>query len=138
MLWQGVVVAAVAVNEPLPDFYFVLVDDLGVGGIGYNNGGLKAMGVTPHLDALAASGVKMTAHYTYKYCSPTRGSFLTSRLPYRLGASNHNAAPSSSEAPLLKMKFLTERLKAKGYKSMQVPDRVLPYCYLMFVFTQGR
>ena len=48
----------------LPDFYFVLTDDLGVGGVGYNNPELRALNVTPHLDAMAAEGIKLTSHYT--------------------------------------------------------------------------
>ena len=36
---------------------------------------------TPNLDTLVKEGVELDRFYTYKYCSPTRSSFLSGRLP---------------------------------------------------------
>eukprot|EP01052_Picozoa_sp_SAG31_P044757 SAG31_NODE_7918_length_1564_cov_2.045051_1_plen_115_part_00 len=47
--------------QPL-DIVFVLTDDLGVGGVGYNNPVLKAANATPTLEALAAAGVTLDTH----------------------------------------------------------------------------
>ena len=60
-------------NTTKPNIVFVLTDDNGWAGVGYNNPYVQ----TPHLDALADSGLKLTSQYVYKYCAPTRGSFLT-------------------------------------------------------------
>ena len=46
-----------------PDIVFVLTDDLGVGGVGYNNPLLEQANATPTLNALAAAGIKLTSHY---------------------------------------------------------------------------
>ena len=35
----------------------------------------------------------MQRHYVYRYCAPTRGSFLTGRYPYRLSATRANLIP---------------------------------------------
>ena len=56
-------------SKTLPHIVFVLTDDNGWAGVGYNNPNLN----TPTLDHLAETGLKLTSHYTYKYCAPTRG-----------------------------------------------------------------
>jgi len=81
-------VATTASDTP-PHLIFVLTDDNGWAGVGYNNPNLD----TPTLDHLASTGLKMTSHYTYKFCAPTRGSFLTGRLPYKLAATRSNLIP---------------------------------------------
>ena len=42
----------------------MLTDDLGYGAPGYQNDHI----ISPTLDSLAASGVVLTRHYTYRYC----------------------------------------------------------------------
>ena len=36
---------------------------------------------SPKIDALAADGLKLNRHYVFKYCSPTRSSMISGRLP---------------------------------------------------------
>eukprot|EP01046_Picozoa_sp_COSAG06_P077568 COSAG06_NODE_25320_length_639_cov_140.657407_1_plen_104_part_10 len=58
----------------------VLIDDLGYWDSSvYNN-----RSVTPVLRSLADDGVRLPRMYTYKYCSPTRRSFLSGRFPVHL------------------------------------------------------
>ena len=38
---------------------------------------------TPNLDALANSGVRWENYYVQPVCSPTRGSLMTGRYPFR-------------------------------------------------------
>jgi len=66
-----------------PNVVFLLADDLGYGDLScYGHKDIR----TPHLDGLAATGVKLTQLYvTSPVCSPTRTSFLTGRHPQRLG-----------------------------------------------------
>jgi N-acetylgalactosamine-6-sulfatase len=70
----------------LPNIVFMLADDLG-------NGDLGCCGCadirTPHLDQLAAEGVRFTDFYANAaVCSPTRIAFLTGRYQQRLGLDN--------------------------------------------------
>ena len=54
-----------------------IADDFGWHNIGWRNPEIKS----PNLDALAAAGIKLDRHYVFKYCSPTRSSLLSGRLP---------------------------------------------------------
>lgn len=74
---------------PLPNIVFVLSDDLGYNAPGYRNPQL----VTPTLDALANDGVILDAHYTYKFCSPSRASFLSGRYPFKTEGTRNNLIP---------------------------------------------
>ncbi|MGJ8724690.1 MAG: sulfatase [Roseibacillus sp.] len=65
-----------------PNFVFFLVDDLGWADVGCNGSPLHQ---TPHIDALAESGVRFTDGYAAaSICSPTRASILTGRHPVRV------------------------------------------------------
>jgi len=66
-----------------PNVILCMTDDQGWGDTGYNgNPVLK----TPHLDEMARSGIRFDRFYSgAPVCSPTRGSALTGRHPYRYG-----------------------------------------------------
>ncbi|MEO1528824.1 MAG: sulfatase-like hydrolase/transferase [Planctomycetota bacterium] len=61
----------------------LMSDDQGWGDVGFNgNNRIK----TPHLDAMAAGGIRFNRFYAAApLCSPTRGSCLTGRYPFRFG-----------------------------------------------------
>ena len=69
--------------EAPPNVILVMADDLGWGDVGFNGNEVVQ---TPHLDAMAAAGLRLTRFYTASpLCSPTRGSCLTGRYPWRFG-----------------------------------------------------
>ena len=64
-------------------------DDQGWGDVGYNGHPTIR---TPHLDQMAAEGMRFDRFYAAApVCSPTRGSVLTGRHPYRYGIYHANA-----------------------------------------------
>jgi len=68
-----------------PNIVWLLVDDMGFGDPGCYGGG-KAIGAdTPHMDRLAAQGLRLTSCYSQNTCTPTRSAMLTGRLPVRTG-----------------------------------------------------
>ena len=69
-----------------PNIVFIMADDLGYGDLGcYAATDIE----TPHLDRLAAEGIRMTDFYANgAVCSPTRIAFLTGRYQQRLGMDN--------------------------------------------------
>lgn len=71
--------------ETRPNIIVVLCDDLGYGdvaGFGYED----PVAHTPHIDQLAAQGVRLTRFLVpMPYCAPSRASLLTGRFPYHTG-----------------------------------------------------
>ena len=91
-----------------PNVILVMSDDQGWGDVGFN-GNAKVQ--TPNLDALAADGVKFDRFYAVSpLCSPTRGSCLTGRYPFRFGVlAAHTGGMRVGEFTI------PEMLKEKGY-----------------------
>jgi arylsulfatase A-like enzyme len=87
-----------------------MADDLGWGDPGFNGNPVIK---TPHLDAMARAGLRFTRFYSAApVCSPTRGSCLTGRHPYRYGVFFANVGHLRSEEL-----SLAEALKADGYRT---------------------
>lgn len=93
-----------------PNVILMMADDLGWADVGFN-GGVTIK--TPELDAMARAGMVFERFYAAApVCSPTRGSVLTGRHPYRLGI------PYANEGHLKPLELtLAEMLKAKGYRT---------------------
>ena len=60
----------------------------------------------------------MDRQYTFKYCSPTRSSFLSGRLPYHVNQANR--AYSAVGGVDIRMTMLPEHLKTAGYGTHQI------------------
>jgi len=97
-----------------PNIVVVFVDDLGYADLGVQG---QAKDVrTPHLDRLAAEGVRCTAGYvTAPQCSPSRVALLTGRYQQRFGIDTIPDIPMPLEAVTI-----AERLKPAGYTSGMV------------------
>lgn len=66
----------------MTNFVFILADDLGYADLGCYGG---RENVSPHLDAMAAKGVRFTQAYSNSpVCSPTRFALITGRYQYHL------------------------------------------------------
>ncbi len=91
-----------------PNIILIMCDDLGWGDTGFNGNEIIQ---TPNLDLLAGKGITFNRFYSASaVCSPTRGSCLTGRNPYRYGIPTANAGH-------LKIEEITlpELLKEKNY-----------------------
>jgi len=64
-----------------PNIVVVLVDDLGYSDLGCYGGEIE----TPHVDALAARGLRFTNFHSAPMCSPTRAALLTGCNPHEVG-----------------------------------------------------
>jgi len=85
---RGTAPAAEAAGRGRPNVILCMTDDQGWNDVSYNERGALARGKvkTPNLDAMAAAGLRFDRFYAAApVCSPTRGSCLTGRHPYRYG-----------------------------------------------------
>lgn len=72
-----------AATPSKPNVIMIMSDDQGWGDVGFN--GHPDL-ITPNLDAMASQGVRFDRFYaSSSLCSPTRGSCLTGRYPFRYG-----------------------------------------------------
>jgi len=96
--------------EP-PNVIVIVTDDQGWADVGYNN----EAAYTPHMDALAASGVLFRQHYSMPQCTPTRVALMTGRYPGRFGP----AARAASNAPAFPLgtPTLGTLLQGAGYET---------------------
>lgn len=72
-----------------PNIIIILVDDMGYSDIGCYGGEIE----TPHLDGLAAGGLRMTQFYNSGRCCPTRASLMTGRHPHQVGIGHMTEPP---------------------------------------------
>ena len=90
-----------------PNIVLVMADDMGWGQTGYyKHPALR----TPHLDAMAAGGLRFDRFYAGgPVCSPTRATVLTGRTHDRTGVQSHGFALRKQE------KTLAVALRGAGY-----------------------
>jgi arylsulfatase A-like enzyme len=98
----------------LPNIIVILADDLGSGDLGRY--GCRDI-PTPHLDALAASGVRFTQAYANgSFCTPTRAALIGCRYQHRFGVENLAGRDQLNALPSL-VRTLPERLREAGYRT---------------------
>lgn len=112
--WLTDSASAEAPPSDLPNIVLILADDLGYGDLGCYNPQSKV--ATPHLDRLAAQGMRFTdAHSPSTVCTPSRYSLLTGRMCFRTGyrgVFSGVGGPALIEAERL---TLPEMLRQQGY-----------------------
>lgn len=101
-----------------PNVLIVLMDDVGWGDFGCYGGGVAVGAPTPHIDRLAASGLRLTSCYSEPSCTPSRASLLTGRLPMRHGL--QRPPMYGEKGGLTGEVTLAELLSAAGYVTQAV------------------
>ena len=98
-----------------PNIVVILTDDHGWADLGTQ--GVRQDVRTPHLDALAATGARLTAGYvTAPQCVPSRAGLLTGRYQNRFGLeSNAEYQQPGGLDGFNAATTLAERLQAAGY-----------------------
>eukprot|EP01083_Nonionella_stella_P085700 237700_1 len=113
-LWH--VVLVFITNAVKPNIVFMLTDDLG-----WNSMWNNPETITPTLDKLSQNALILESFYTYKYCAPSRGAFLTGRYPFKLCATRRNFVPPfDMEGIHLGYTMLPQKLNTGGYVSYHI------------------
>ena len=103
-----------------PNIVIIYADDLGYGDLGcYGSPTIR----TPHLDSMAAEGLRFTDFYSAaEVCSPSRAALLTGRYPIRSGmCGNRRVLFPNSEGGLPESEVtIAEALHEKGYATAHI------------------
>ena len=99
-----------------PHIIFMLIDDLGWNDVEWQDefGQIKS----PKLSALRQDSIALDRYYVYRFCSPSRSTFLTGRYPWHLGqhtTMNLNPMPGIACGIDPKYKFISDVLRGAGY-----------------------
>ncbi len=108
---------ALAQRAGKPNVLLIMVDDLGYGDLsGYGGRDVR----TPHLDALAAAGMRFTNFYANApVCSPSRAALLTGQYPDLAGVPGVIRTHADNSWGWLspRVQMLPTRLKEAGYQT---------------------
>lgn len=116
-----VTVSSSSIAAERPNIIIFLADDLGYADVGFNGGEDIP---TPHIDSIAANGVRFTDGYAnHPVCSPSRAGLLSGMYPHRFGFEN-NSGPEKYAAKNFgvprDIPILAERLQEAGYRTGMV------------------
>ena len=101
-----------------PNLVFVLVDDVGWSDLNYTSGGVSSI-PTPHLDQLAAGGVRLSSHYVQPTCTPSRAALMTGRYAHNTGLP-FAMFPGSVAGLPAEIPTMPELLREAGYSAHMV------------------
>lgn len=104
--------ATVTLGAERPNMVILLADDLGWADVGYHGGPIA----TPHIDRLAAEGVRLENFHVAPLCSPTRAGLLTGRWPIRCGMGEAVITPWRKWGLATTEHTIAEMLGAAGYQ----------------------
>jgi arylsulfatase A-like enzyme len=113
MALPGFVRKAEAMPAPdRPNIILAMTDDQGWADVGYNSAANseRAFVKTPVMDEMAAAGLRFNRFYSQApLCSPTRGSVMTGRHPFRYGTFSPGSPFRTQEMTI------AQALKSAGY-----------------------
>ena len=98
-----------------PNLFMTLIDDLGYHNTGFHN----PQQISPHMDQLVKDGVLLEAHYTFQFCSPTRSSFLSGRLPLHVNQKQPDNGATAGGIDL-RMTLISQKLKLANYTTHMI------------------
>lgn len=115
-----------------PNFVLIMVDDMGFSDLGCYGGEIE----TPHLDNLAASGLRFKQFYNNGRCCPTRAALITGIHPHQAGIGHMTETPEVP-SPLFDDPYqgylngqcttVAEVLKSAGYSTLMTGKWHLGY-----------
>jgi arylsulfatase A len=100
-------------TAPKPNIIFILADDIGLPGVSCYGGVYP----TPHLDALAAGGIRFDSCFASPLCAPSRALAMMGRYGFRTGVVDN---PLGGKATPKREICIAKVLKSAGYATAVV------------------
>ena len=75
--------------------------------------------LTPNMNQMIKEGIMLQRHYVFKFCSPSRSSAISARLPIHVNQEN-SATVQPWSGIMANFTTFPERLKEAGYATAQV------------------
>ncbi len=116
-------------GAPRPHIVLFVIDDFGWSSLGLHNEAGANGTHTPNMDAAASEGILLDRHYTFRWCAPTRASFMTGRMPYHVLEATNVASGG--------MNMIAAKLRQVGYRTHQVGKWHLG-CQMQWMTPAGR
>lgn len=105
----------VADDQP-PNVIVIFTDDQGYGDLGcYGSPNIE----TPHIDRLAAEGMRLTSFYAAPFCGPSRAALMTGCYPPRVSL-GFNHVPNATTGINPDEQTIAEVLRSAGYSTLHV------------------
>jgi arylsulfatase A-like enzyme len=109
-------ISADALAKDRPNFLVIIADDMGFSDAGCYGGEIE----TPHLDGLAAGGLRFTQFYNTARCWPTRAALMTGYYPQQVRRDGMPEAPRNFGTRGKRPEWaltIAERLRPTGYRT---------------------
>lgn len=110
-----------------PHILMLLMDDYGWANAGWHRPEGYTEVKTPTMNSLVKAGIELDRAYQYKFCSPSRSSLQSGRLPVHVNTKNLDMTAYNPKDPVSgfaaiprNMTGMAEHLKAAGYATHQV------------------
>ena len=110
------ILASVLVTPPEepPNIVFIMSDDHAWQAISAYG---SDRNVTPNIDRISGTGVRLSNYYTQHICAPTRSQFLSGRYQIHTGLQHANIDADQENGMPLNETMLSSRLKSLGYET---------------------
>lgn len=104
---------------PRPNILLIYTDDQSYKTVGCYPEALPGV-KTPHIDALAARGIRFRGAYLGAWCMPSRASLLTGRLPHGIESMRMDEPYPASTYDPQKCPFWPKVFRERGYVTAQI------------------
>ena len=108
--------ATTRAEESRPNFIIIFTDDQGYGDLGCQG---SPEIETPHIDRMAAEGIRFTSFYAAPFCGPSRASLMTGCYPARISCAFNRGHESTTGLHADEV-TVGELLQAEGYSTMHI------------------
>ena len=113
LLMVNINIMSAAIPSPHPNIMLIVADDFGWSNAGWHTNDTQVR--TPTLNKMVSEGLELDRMYVYKYCSPTRSSILSGRLPIHVTQyCNYESVPGAGIP--IGMTLISEKLQHAGYR----------------------